>query len=79
MIDSTTPTGDHLLCDSPILSAVALNGYVVASSAKGIISVLAGSKVTSCQGHSGQIRSLAWYEDFLVSGGDDFKIKVWEV
>ena len=44
-----------------------------------MISTLAGSKIVVNRGHDGQTRSLAWYENYLVSGGDDFKIKVWEV
>jgi len=79
LIEEVAPATYHQVCDSPILSAAALNGYIAACSAKGTLSTLAGSKIVSCRGHDGQIRSLAWYENYLVSGGDDFKIKVWEV
>ena len=78
-VEQVTPTTYHPVCDSPLLSVVALNGFIATASAKGMISTLAGSKIVVNRGHDGQTRSLAWYENYLVSGGDDFKIKVWEV
>lgn len=76
-VEEIPPVKYHVVCDSPVLSAAAQNGYIATASAKGVLATLAGSRIIGFKGHEGQARSLSWYESYLVSGGDDYKIKVW--
>jgi WD40 repeat protein len=62
-----------------VLAVAAQNGKTVASSAKGTLSAITEKGVISGRLHDGQVRCLGWYGDYVVSGGDDYKIKFWEI